>query len=105
MWRTISNVFISPGSMRGSTTGLSGCLTWGWILAPVGAAWRGCSHLGGIGASPGAVGRLVPAGQLHVYILYWNEVDVPVPGGPGVVGCYLLALRRPGDPFLQCWRA
>lgn len=43
--------------------------------------------------------------QLHIYVLCWNEVEIPVLGEPGIVRCYLMVLRRPGDLFLQYWRA
>lgn len=33
-------------------------------------------------------------GQLHIYVLCWNEVEIPILGAPGFAGwCYLLALR------------
>lgn len=45
------------------------------------------------------------ARQLHIYVLRWNELEIPVLEEPGMAGCYLLVLRRPADLFLRHWRA
>lgn len=39
VWRTISNTLISPGSMTGSMSGLSGCLAWGLDLPHGSVGW------------------------------------------------------------------